>query len=161
MRALITAFVALLLFCGCAQVTSIMNRVPASYKGPATSCHVKIGDVSPHVGLTTGPFNGHRLIRVRGDITPEHRRMVTTHELMHILGFKGHVMDDNSCYFHYAPKARAPQPFCDQDIALIKLAAERNKIIIRVTASDDIRADVVWAIARIEGVAGKQLFKLE
>ena len=151
----------IILLCGCSSFVSIMNKTPAKYAGPATSCHVKIGDVSPHVGLTTGPFNGHRLIRVRGDITPEHRRMVTTHELMHVLGFKGHIMDNKQCYFHYAPSARAPQPFCDQDIALIKLAAQRNKRIITVTASDDIRADVIWGIARIEEAAEKKLFELK
>lgn len=119
------------------------------------AAHVQYGTVpNGKIGYTYFHFDKTDVKILKG-LSSAQLRTLITHELFHVLGYVGHLQNDEDCYFYHSPKSSLGG-FCDKDIKLLK-AAKPDKPI-KITASSELAQYTQNAILMLNAAAGKQLF---
>jgi len=120
-----------------------------------TSSEVRIQSMedSPYAGLTYYSRTPQDIYVSAG--SPNKIRRVIVHELLHAAGFGKHIPDP-ACYFRAYAGEDLP-PLCPQEVAKIRMVTRTFTVIV---GDKDLLDAVVWAIAKWNTAAGREVFVL-
>ena len=153
MLKLIFAIIATLLLTACISVT---DKWPVVYIKHSNSTYIHFGDTPEgKIGRATRYPNGTSDIIVHNGLYRDKLRIIIIHELMHVLGYSGHLQNDSECWFYHTPMPPKME-FCSKDIELIRKVKLERPIIVECEKGLDVH--VQYAITRLNSVAGKEIF---